>query len=79
MQTAAHEIGHSLGLDHSKNEESIMIEKYEGYRPALKLHEDDILGVQALYGKPVDANIEEKELEETEQSIWRKCPGCEIM
>ena len=71
MQTAAHEIGHSLGLDHSKNEESIMIEKYEGYRPALKLHEDDILGVQS--------NIEEKELEETEQSIWRKCPGCEIM
>ena len=56
-----------------------MFEKYEGYRPALKLHEDDILGFQVLYGKPVDANIEGKELEENEQSIWRKCPGCEIM
>ena len=79
LQTAAHEIGHSLGLDHSRNEDSIMFAKYRGYRQALKLHEDDIQGVQDLYGKPVEANMEGKDLEETEQSIWRSCPGCEIM
>ncbi len=31
---------------------AIMFPSYEGYRPNLELAEDDILGIQALYGPP---------------------------
>ncbi len=49
---AAHEFGHALGLDHSKDPLALMYPTYRyvntnGY----KLPRDDQLGVQALYGK----------------------------
>lgn len=43
-----HEIGHSLGLGHSRDRSSMM---YAIYKPGAKLTRDDILGIQALYGR----------------------------
>lgn len=48
---ALHEFGHSLGLDHSNVRGSIMFPWYQGYKPTIKLTEDDILGIQGIYGK----------------------------
>lgn len=49
---AVHELGHSLGLDHTYHPDSVMFAYYTGYRPDLKLDSDDIQGVQRLYGLP---------------------------
>ena len=52
--TALHEIGHSLGLEHSHTYGAIMSPYYtEFYHPdiGLALSTDDIRGIQALYGK----------------------------
>ncbi|KAK3727483.1 hypothetical protein QZH41_006424 [Actinostola sp. cb2023] len=49
---ALHEFGHSLGLDHSSVRGSIMFPWYQGYRKDIKLTADDIMGIQAIYGKP---------------------------
>jgi predicted Zn-dependent protease len=49
--TAVHEIGHALGVDHSTYWDAIMYPYYTGYKPNLKLHEDDIMAIQAKYGK----------------------------
>jgi hypothetical protein len=47
---ALHEIGHSLGLDHSYEPGSVMQPFYSGARRTL--HADDIAGVQSIYGVP---------------------------
>lgn len=51
LYIAVHELGHSLGLGHSDVKGTIMWPSYRGYRPNLQLHEDDIAGIQALYGR----------------------------
>ncbi|MHC4174808.1 MAG: matrixin family metalloprotease [Planctomycetota bacterium] len=52
---ALHELGHSLGLDHSSVLGSVMWPNYGG---ALRtLTPDDIAGVQALYGIPAPGAI----------------------
>ncbi len=43
-----HEVGHSLGLGHSEEEDSVMFAFYGGGRRSL--HADDIAGIQAIYG-----------------------------
>lgn len=48
---ALHELGHSLGLEHSSNKRAIMYPIYRGYHPGLQLHRDDVMGIQQLYGK----------------------------
>ncbi|XP_043115846.1 matrix metalloproteinase-20 [Puntigrus tetrazona] len=52
FSVAAHELGHSLGLSHSRDPTALMYPKYKFLNPATyKLPRDDTLGVQALYGK----------------------------
>jgi hypothetical protein len=49
---AAHELGHALGLGHSKVTEATMYPSYPWCSQELRtLDADDIAGVQALYGK----------------------------
>jgi hypothetical protein len=48
LTVAAHEIGHTLGLAHSSDPNALMYASYSG--PHRSLSEDDIAGVQALYG-----------------------------
>nr|XP_047122960.1 stromelysin-2-like [Hydra vulgaris] len=52
---AIHKIGHSLGLYHSSVQNSLMYPYYKGTKDLnIQLHEDDILGIQNLYGsKPI--------------------------
>ncbi|KAG8136951.1 hypothetical protein E2320_005510 [Naja naja] len=49
---AAHEIGHSLGLSHSTDVGALMFPNYSYMPPNLfRLPQDDINGIQAIYGK----------------------------
>jgi hypothetical protein len=74
---AVHEIGHALGLGHSSSESSMM---YRHYRGKVSLTDDDVKGVQELYGaKPprVDLTADSKPkrvetIREIEQHIQQK-------
>jgi len=51
LWVATHELGHSLGLAHSNVREAVMYPYYGGYRPNFQLQDDDIRGIQSIYGK----------------------------
>jgi hypothetical protein len=46
LETAVHELGHVLGLDHSSNPASVMFAYSKGYNPKFSLHEEDIRRLQ---------------------------------
>ena len=48
---ALHELGHSLGLTHSMVKDAVMYLYYPGYKANLQLTQDDIEGMQAVYGR----------------------------
>jgi len=52
LNTLTHEFGHSLGLRHSSVKGSIMWPTYLGWNTNLRLADDDIKGIQYLYGPP---------------------------
>ena len=48
---AAHEVGHSLGLDHSEDPNSLMNAYYGNFESEASLRPDDINGIQRIYGE----------------------------
>lgn len=60
LTVAIHELGHALGLRHSMDRDAIMFPTYRG--PRHTLGDDDVEGIQSIYGPP--------ESEVTPPSSW---------
>ncbi|XP_069495153.1 matrix metalloproteinase-20-like [Ambystoma mexicanum] len=51
FNVVAHELGHALGLGHSKDPNALMYPKYKYFDPSTyQLSLDDVVGIQSLYG-----------------------------
>uniref|UniRef100_A0A0K2UC10 Peptidase metallopeptidase domain-containing protein n=1 Tax=Lepeophtheirus salmonis TaxID=72036 RepID=A0A0K2UC10_LEPSM len=51
-QIAVHEIGHSLGLTHSRDKTAVMAPVYNGWNDNIQLSNNDIKQIQRRYGTP---------------------------
>ncbi|XP_062909859.1 stromelysin-1-like isoform X1 [Mobula hypostoma] len=75
---AVHEAGHSLGLDHSKDPNSVMAPFYkyvntEGYT----LPRDDVNGIQLLYGPPVAVTTSPTKVPDSSSQMPTEQPTCD--
>jgi len=50
LPVALHEVGHVLGLKHSTDANAVMYEKYNKNSSSIQLSDDDVAGIQQLYG-----------------------------
>ena len=50
FQVAAHEVGHSLGLEHTSKRGALMSPFYDNFAAEKKINPDDIVSIQNLYG-----------------------------
>jgi hypothetical protein len=71
-----HEIGHTLGIEHSANNNSIMYAYYNG--GINKLTQDDIWAIQYLYGRPERLKYEliptTTTVKSTVRKVWQRVP-----
>ncbi|OCT96142.1 hypothetical protein XELAEV_18013825mg [Xenopus laevis] len=71
---AAHELGHSLGLDHSKESNALMFPNYHYINPnTFQLSGDDINGIQSLYGPKEKAVVPTKASPPKKASVPINC------
>ncbi|NWH59384.1 MMP3 protein, partial [Geococcyx californianus] len=72
---AAHEFGHSLGLFHSKDPNALMYPVYRKFDPSVfPLHQDDINGIQHLYGPSSNTHNNGRETTEIKDTTEAKEP-----
>ena len=50
LPVALHEVGHVLGLKHSSDRNSVMYEFYNKKSSSIQLDDDDVNGIQRMYG-----------------------------
>jgi hypothetical protein len=71
-----HEIGHTLGIEHSANNNSIMYAYYKG--DIDKLTQDDMWAIQYLYGRPERLKYEliptTTTVKPTVSKVWQSAP-----
>ncbi|XP_044517322.1 matrix metalloproteinase-9 [Gracilinanus agilis] len=74
---AAHEFGHALGLDHSSVPEALMFPMYS-FTEGPPLHEDDVKGIQHLYGSRTEPDPKpptSSPLEPDSTTQFNACPS----
>ena len=59
LSVAAHELGHMLGLPHSPVRGALMSPFYDDYRDQARLHFDDLVKIQKMYGKNTRSFVQE--------------------
>jgi len=77
--TAVHELGHTLGLDHSRTQSAIMYPFYRSHKE-VKLDYDDIKGIQSIYGKRTKPDSKPVPTKQPEREILlnNRCPRGKI-
>ena len=72
MWVATHELGHSLGLDHTPVLGAIMYPYYQGFKEKIDLKYDDLLAIQSVYGGKIVKPTEKLEVSSTAAATPRK-------
>lgn len=68
FQTAVHEIGHLLGLEHSMDTRAAMFAAKRPYDPAFTLGDDDVRAIRSLFPKKEDDDVSRNSVEDSKES-----------